>query len=165
MVRLWKDCIPLKCLSFLSPSGVITVLIQLRRSQKDSFINIRKCFEFSSRQVSYCYAQCHFSFSTPFIIIWTLLKCEAEAGRSWYIFCFYLLLAELWQFRDFSWAWSTYSFIVSVVQSRTALDTKQQPRVIREDKNLIKKKEVREEMSSIAKMEGLKSPVDVCQCS
>lgn len=52
-----------------------------------------------------------------------------------------------------------------MVQSRTALDTKQQPRVIREDKNLIKKKEVREEMSSIAKMEGLKSPVDVCQCS
>lgn len=52
-----------------------------------------------------------------------------------------------------------------MVQNRTALDTMQQPRVIREDKNLIKKKEEREELSFIAKMEGLRSLVDVCQCS
>lgn len=51
-----------------------------------------------------------------------------------------------------------------MVQNRIALDTEQQPRVIREDKNLIKKKEEREERSFIAKMGGLKSPVDVCQC-
>jgi len=31
------------------------------------------------------------------------------------------------------------SFTLSVVWSRTALDTKQQPRIIREDKNLIER--------------------------
>lgn len=38
-------------------------------------------------------------------------------------------------------------FIVSVVRNRTTLDTKQQPKVIREEKILIKKKEGREKNS------------------